>query len=120
MVPLHEGQILSSAQQFRRDDWESATMYFALIDRFSNGNPLNDRPLNRDDVLPANDYHGGDVEGVQQRLENGFFSIPRIQHHLALAPAPQSARSMGPLDQRGRLHALLWLPRLLAHKHLAS
>ena len=73
MVPLHEGKILSSAQQFRRDDWEAATMYFALIDRFSNGNPLNDRPLNRDDVLPANDYHGGDVEGIQQRLEKGFF-----------------------------------------------
>lgn len=24
-------------------------------------------------MLPANDYHGGDVEGIQQRLEKGFF-----------------------------------------------
>ena len=74
MVPLHEGHILASTTQLRRDDWESATMYFALVDRFSNGNPLNDKPLNRPDVLPANDYHGGDVEGVQQRLEKGYFN----------------------------------------------
>jgi glycosidase len=74
MVPLHEGHILASTAQLRRDDWESATMYFALVDRFSNGNPLNDKPLNRPDVLPANDYHGGDVEGVQQRLEKGYFN----------------------------------------------
>lgn len=73
MVPLHEGHLVTSTAQLRRDDWESATMYFALVDRFSNGNPLNDKPLNRPDVLPANDYHGGDVEGVQQRLEKGYF-----------------------------------------------
>ena len=73
MVPLHEGHVVNSTAQLRRDDWESATMYFALVDRFSNGNPLNDKPLNRSDVLPANDYHGGDVEGVQQRLEKGYF-----------------------------------------------
>ena len=73
MVPLHEGRVVNSTAQLRRDDWESATMYFALVDRFSNGNPLNYKPLNRTDVLPANDYHGGDVEGVQQRLEKGYF-----------------------------------------------
>jgi cyclomaltodextrinase len=73
MIPLHEGHVVNSTAQLRRDDWESATMYFALVDRFSNGNPLNDKPLNRADVLPANDYHGGDVEGVQQRLEKGYF-----------------------------------------------
>lgn len=73
MVPLHEGHIVNSTAQLRRDDWESATMYFALIDRFNNGNPLNDKPLRRDDVLPANDYQGGDVEGVQQRMEEGYF-----------------------------------------------
>ena len=73
MVPLHEGAVLSSTAQLRRDDWESATMYFALVDRFSNGNPLNDRPLKRPDVLPANDYHGGDVEGVQKRMEQDYF-----------------------------------------------
>jgi alpha-amylase len=54
--------------------WNSATIYFLLTDRFQNGNPANDHALGRGhdgDVLRS--YEGGDLAGVRQRIEAGYF-----------------------------------------------
>jgi alpha-amylase len=54
--------------------WNSATIYFLLIDRFENGNPDNDRALGRDrDGAPLRSFLGGDLAGVLRRLEAGYF-----------------------------------------------
>ena len=54
--------------------WNSATVYFLLTDRFQNGNPANDRALGRakDGGLLRN-FEGGDLAGVLQRIEEGYF-----------------------------------------------
>jgi len=44
-----------------------------LVDRFKNGNPQNDKPLNRPDVNPKVDYWGGDLAGLQQKIDDGYF-----------------------------------------------
>ncbi|MFL5495169.1 MAG: alpha-amylase family glycosyl hydrolase, partial [Gemmatimonadales bacterium] len=54
--------------------WNSATIYFLLIDRFQNGDPRNDRALGRahDGALLRN-FEGGDLVGVRRRIEEGYF-----------------------------------------------
>lgn len=55
--------------------WENATVYFALTDRFFNGDTSNDTPVGRfQDGAPLRSYHGGDLRGVIQKLEAGYFA----------------------------------------------
>src|SRR5689334_17876255 len=48
-------------------------IYLAMPDRFSNGNPANDRyPLYRDQASDRNDpllHHGGDLQGITNHLD---------------------------------------------------
>lgn len=54
--------------------WNSATIYFLLTDRFQNGNPANDTALGRrKDGAVLRSYEGGDLLGVRQRIEAGYF-----------------------------------------------
>jgi alpha-amylase len=54
--------------------WNAATVYFLLTDRFANGDTANDRALGRahDGVLLRN-FEGGDLKGVLQKLNEGYF-----------------------------------------------
>jgi alpha-amylase len=54
--------------------WNSATIYFLLTDRFQNGNPTNDRALGRaNDGALLRGFEGGDLAGVLQKIEQGYF-----------------------------------------------
>ena len=51
-------------------DWRDATLYFVMVDRFFDGDPGNDAPLGLEQ--PA-DYQGGDLVGLKQKIESGYF-----------------------------------------------
>ncbi|WP_412027481.1 alpha-amylase family glycosyl hydrolase [Deinococcus yunweiensis] len=59
-------------------DWRDDTIYFAMTDRFSNGNPANDTGLNRgpgdvaDRANPLG-WHGGDFAGLKAKIDEGYF-----------------------------------------------
>ena len=54
--------------------WESANVYFLLTDRFNNGNPNNDHTYNRNKPTGAlRGFEGGDIRGVIQKLDEGYF-----------------------------------------------
>jgi alpha-amylase len=54
--------------------WENATAYFLLTDRFNNGDISNDLSFNRkDDAAPLRGFLGGDIRGVIQKLDAGYF-----------------------------------------------
>jgi alpha-amylase len=54
--------------------WNSATIYFLLIDRFQNGDPGNDRALGRaHDAAVLRNFEGGDLVGVLRKIEEGYF-----------------------------------------------
>ncbi len=72
-IPLHNGKVLTDAKNIKRTDKHAQIMYFMLVDRFKNGNPNNDAPLNRPDVDPRADYRGGDLAGLQSKIEDGYF-----------------------------------------------
>ncbi|WP_406828833.1 alpha-amylase family glycosyl hydrolase [Microbulbifer sp. ARAS458-1] len=55
--------------------WNNATIYFMLPDRFHNGNPDNDLSYGRkNDAAHLRGFHGGDLRGVIQKLEEGYFT----------------------------------------------
>ncbi len=74
LIPLQNGKVLQDAKYLSRRDKHAQIMYFMLVDRFKNGNPDNDNPMNRPDVHPKADYQGGDLDGLLQKIEDGYFS----------------------------------------------
>lgn len=74
LIPLAGGEPVASAELLDRHDTQAQVLYSLMIDRFANGNPANDRPLNRPDVLPKVDYYGGDIKGITEKIRDGFFN----------------------------------------------
>lgn len=59
-------------------DWRDDVIYFAMTDRFANGNPANDNGPNRDEGDRADKtnplaWHGGDFAGLKAKIEEGYF-----------------------------------------------
>ena len=55
--------------------WENANIYFLLTDRFLNGDPSNDLNFKRSDKTAVmRGFEGGDIAGVIQKLEEGYFN----------------------------------------------
>lgn len=74
LIPLEKGRVVTSVDQLTRHDHETQILYSLMIDRFEDGNPTNNEPLNRPDVLPEVDYQGGDLKGITKKIEEGFFT----------------------------------------------
>ena len=54
--------------------WENANIYFLLTDRFVNGDTTNDFSYGRKhDADKLRGYEGGDIRGVIQKLDEGYF-----------------------------------------------
>lgn len=73
LIPLHHRNVIGDASQLTRNDWEAASMYFLMIDRFKNGNADNDSTVPDPMIDPRANYYGGDIAGVTQEIEAGYF-----------------------------------------------
>lgn len=74
LVPLDYGAVLTDMDLLTRHDKQALIIYFMLVDRFKNGDTANDHPMNRPDVNPKADYQGGDLAGVKQKIDDGYFN----------------------------------------------
>jgi alpha-amylase len=55
--------------------WENATVYFLLTDRFNNGSTENDLNFGRTaETREARNFMGGDIQGITQKIEEGYFT----------------------------------------------
>ncbi|WP_299222113.1 alpha-amylase family glycosyl hydrolase [uncultured Aquimarina sp.] len=55
--------------------WEGANVYFLLADRFKNGDTTNDEVLERKkETGVLRDFEGGDIKGIIQKIEDGYFT----------------------------------------------
>ena len=52
-------------------DWHDAIMYFAMIDRFKDGDPSNNTTVPNAEF--PGQYQGGDFKGIQQKVDDGYF-----------------------------------------------
>ena len=84
--------------------WRNATVYFMLPDRFANGNPDNDLSYGRrDDAAPLRGFMGGDIRGVIDKLNEGYFSELGVD---ALWMSPVYEQISGATDEgTGRTYA---------------
>ncbi len=96
LVPLERGRVVRDAGQLRRSDKHAQVLYSFLIDRFVNGRSDNDMPLGT--VNPKVDYWGGDLAGVTQTLESGYFDSLGVTT-IWLSPITQN-----PFTAWGRIH----------------
>lgn len=68
-----------SATGKREFDWNGATVYFVITDRFCNGDSTNDVNYGRkvdygSERLNAATFHGGDFKGMVQKAKDGYFT----------------------------------------------
>ena len=76
LVPLVGKEILRDISKFQdRTDPRTMVIYNPMIDRFKDGNKSNNKPLNRPDVNKKLDFQGGDIIGIKQKIESGYFKI---------------------------------------------
>ncbi|MBN1598583.1 MAG: alpha-glucosidase C-terminal domain-containing protein [Bacteroidales bacterium] len=73
LIPLEYGKVITDASKLTRFDRQTMIMYFMMIDRFYNGNPGNDEPVDDPDILPKANHYGGDIAGVLSQLNNNYF-----------------------------------------------
>jgi glycosidase len=73
LVPLSDGRVITDPVKLTRQDKETMIMYFLMVDRFKDGDPKNDAPLKDKDVDPKLNFQGGDLQGIIQTIESGYF-----------------------------------------------
>ena len=73
LIPLQDGKPVNDVAQLTRFDDHAQVLYSLMIDRFHNGNKENDWKMNDPEVLDIVDYQGGDIKGIQEKIEAGFF-----------------------------------------------
>ena len=67
----------TSVQNTPKQDfnWNGANLYFAVTDRFNNGNPNNDVNFSRTEkAATLRGFEGGDIRGVIQKIDEGYFN----------------------------------------------
>ena len=74
LVPLEKGKVISAISELDRTDKHSQVLYFMLVDRFNNGNKAIDNPVNDPEIEEKANYYGGDLEGITQKVNDGYFS----------------------------------------------
>ncbi|RKY55193.1 MAG: hypothetical protein DRP93_03825 [Candidatus Neomarinimicrobiota bacterium] len=70
-VILENGLPATNGGKFK---WQDAIMYSLLIDRFYNANPSNDDPILNAKLADRVNFRGGDLQGVIQKLDDGYFN----------------------------------------------
>ncbi len=72
-----KGNVSNAARgQIRPDgkfQWQDGVIYYAFTDRFRDGNPANNRPVADERVPAAANYQGGDFEGIEEKIKDGYF-----------------------------------------------
>lgn len=53
--------------------WKDAIIYSLMIDRFYDGDSANNEPIEHDSLSFKANYMGGDLKGVLDKLEDGYF-----------------------------------------------
>ncbi|MEI6898931.1 MAG: alpha-amylase family glycosyl hydrolase [Bacteroidota bacterium] len=74
LVPLAKGKVVTDPTTLTRSDKEAMILYFMMVDRFRNGDKKNDAPLKDKEVDPRLNFQGGDLTGIQEKMDDGYIS----------------------------------------------
>ncbi len=73
LIPLHNGKVIQSTSELNRFDHHTKILYNVFVDRFYNGDPDNDEPVDDPEILPKANHFGGDITGITQKIKDGYF-----------------------------------------------
>ncbi|WP_341200177.1 alpha-amylase family glycosyl hydrolase [Croceibacter atlanticus] len=73
LVPLENSSVISDASKLERTDFHTQIMYFLMVDRFKDGDLTNTKKVDNDSILPKANYYGGDLQGVLDKVKDGYF-----------------------------------------------
>ncbi len=88
LIPLMRGVPVMDSKNLTRFDKEAQTMYFALVDRFQDGDKTNNHPLIDPRITEKENFQGGDLKGITLRMKSGYFDGLGI-NTLWVSPIPQ-------------------------------
>ncbi len=74
LIPLQNGKIITDTSDLTRSDFHNQIMYFLMVDRFVDGIKKNTRKVKSDSILPKVNYFGGDLQGVLNKIKDGYFN----------------------------------------------
>ena len=89
LVPLEDGRVITDASKLDRADQEAMILYFMMVDRFKDGNKQNNAPIRDKDIDPKVNYMGGDLSGIIQAIDEGYFTILGV-NTLWISPITQN------------------------------
>ena len=73
LIPLEYGRPVEDPAQLDGEDKEATILYFMMVDRFNNGNPDYDDPIDHPELADRANFHGGDLPGITQKIRDGYF-----------------------------------------------
>lgn len=73
LIPLEKGKIITDVSKLKRTDFRTQIMYFLMLDRFMDADKSNDHPIKSDSILPKVNFKGGDLQGVDKKIRDGYF-----------------------------------------------
>lgn len=100
LIPLDSGKILDSHEDLLRSDIHAMRLYFLMVDRFYNGTTENDQPTDDPGILPIANFKGGDIQGVLQKMQDGYFDRLNM-NSLWLSPIPKNPEGAYGLWNKG-------------------
>ena len=74
LIPLENGHIITDASELERTDFHTQIMYFLMVDRFVDGDKSNTKKVANDSIHPRANYYGGDLQGVLDKIKDGYFT----------------------------------------------
>ncbi len=75
LIPLEFGRPVKKHAQLTREDKETTILYFMMVDRFNNGDPDNDDPVEDSRVADRANFWGGDIAGITEKISDGYFEM---------------------------------------------
>ena len=73
LIPLAYGEPIFDPDLLTREDKEYMIIYNIMVDRFYDGNRSNNFKVDDPEILPEANYYGGDIAGIKQKIDDGFF-----------------------------------------------
>jgi len=67
---IKDGNLKSASDNFL---WNDAIIYSIMPDRFFNGNPENDNPVEHPELTNQANFNGGDLQGIISKMKEGYF-----------------------------------------------
>ncbi|MEZ4798405.1 MAG: alpha-amylase family glycosyl hydrolase [Flavobacteriales bacterium] len=100
LIPTSKGQVIQNTKELSRKDWQHSVMYFMMVDRFVDGDSANNRPTLSDEIMPQANNLGGDLQGIIQKINDGYFEKLGV-NTLWISPISKNAEGAWGLWDKG-------------------